>query len=138
VVLKDPLKMKSLAKGLQQLCEEGATQLFRPFRNNDMIVGAVGVLQFDVTASRLKLEYNVDCIFENISIHTARWVSCDNAKELQRFRDRASDSLAEDGSGHLVFLASSRVNLDLTIERWPDIQFLATREHGGELQVAVG
>ena len=74
-VLKDPLRMKALAKGLDQLCEEGATQLFRPLRNTDLILGAVGQLQFEVVAFRLQDEYGVQCVFDNIAVHTARWVS---------------------------------------------------------------
>ncbi len=128
VVLKDPLKNKALLKGLQQLAEEGATQLFRPFKNNDLILGAVGVLQFDVTEERLRTEYNVECRFEGVSVHTARWVECGDEKMLQKFRQRAHDNLAEDGAGELVYLASSRVNLQLVIEKWPEINFLSTRE----------
>ncbi len=66
--------MKALQKGLSQLCEEGATQLFRPLRNNDLILGAVGQLQFEVVAFRLQDEYSVQCVFETINVHTARWV----------------------------------------------------------------
>ncbi len=128
VVLKDPLKMKQLQKGVLQLCEEGATQVFRPLRNNDMILGAVGVLQFDVAAHRLKGEYGVDAIVEPINVQTARWVVSDDEKALKRFREKAYEHLAEDGDGQLVYLAPTRVNLNLTMERWPEIQFLATRE----------
>ncbi|BBA37210.1 peptide chain release factor RF-3 [Methylocaldum marinum] len=128
VVLKDPLRAKALQKGLQQLTEEGATQLFRPLKNNDLILGAVGVLQFDVTAFRLKSEYNVECVYDNVPVTTARWVGCDDPKKLEEFKRKAFDNLAEDGSGYLVYLASSRVNLQLTQERWPDIRFSATRE----------
>jgi len=128
VVLKDPLKSKALQKGLQQLSEEGATQLFKPLRNNDLILGAVGVLQFDVTAYRLKSEYGVDCIYDNVQVTTARWIECADPKKLDEFKRKAHDNLAEDGSGHLVYLATSRVNLELTKERWPDVEFRATRE----------
>ncbi len=79
-VLKDPLKIKQLAKGLDQLCEEGATQLFKPLRNNDMILGAVGQLQFEVVAFRLQDEYAVSAVFDTIGVHTARWVYCDDEK----------------------------------------------------------
>ena len=127
-VLKDPLKMKALAKGLGQLCEEGATQLFKPLRNNDMILGAVGQLQFEVVAFRLQDEYAVTCVFETIGVHTARWVYCEDEKHLEEFRTKAYDHLAIDHSGALVYLAPSRVNLELTIERWPKISFRATRE----------
>ena len=128
VVLKDPLRAKALHKGLLQLTEEGATQLFRPLKNNDLILGAVGVLQFDVTAFRLKSEYNVECVYDQVPITTARWIRCDDPKKLEEFKRRAFDYLAEDGGGYLVYLATSRVNLQLTEERWPDVEFSATRE----------
>lgn len=127
--LRDPLRMKALQKGLEQLCEEGATQLFRPLNSNDLILGAVGVLQFDVVAQRLKDEYGVECLFEAAAVATARWVLCDDAKRLEEFRRKAHDNLALDGGGDLTYLAPTRVNLSLTMERWPEIQFLATREH---------
>ncbi|WP_019864368.1 peptide chain release factor 3 [Methylovulum miyakonense] len=128
VVLKDPLRAKALQKGLVQLTEEGATQLFRPLKNNDLILGAVGVLQFDVTAFRLKAEYNVECVYDAIPISTVRWVSSDKPAKLEEFKKKAFDNLAEDGGGYLVYVANSRVNLQLTEERWPDIHFSATRE----------
>ena len=128
-VLKDPLKAKALSKGLGQLCEEGATQLFRPLRNNDQILGAVGPLQFEVVAFRLQDEYSVQCAFEPISVQTARWVYCDDERKLAEFRTKAYDHLAVDHGGSLVYLAPSRVNLGLTIERWPEISFRETREH---------
>jgi len=128
-VLKDPLKAKALQKGLAQLCEEGATQLFRPLRNNDSILGAVGQLQFEVVAFRLQDEYGVQCVFEAINVVTARWVHAKDPKKLAEFRERAYDNLALDHYGQLVYLAPSRVNLELTIERWPDLEFRETREH---------
>lgn len=129
VRLKDPMKNKALLKGLQQLSEEGATQLFRPLDNNDLILGAVGVLQFDVVVHRLKGEYNVECAYEPVQVHTARWVYCDDERKLEEFKKKASVNLALDGAGNLTYIATSRVNLDLTMERWPDITFRATREH---------
>ncbi len=128
--LKDPLKMKALQKGLSQLCEEGATQLYKPLANNDLILGAVGVLQFEVVAQRLKDEYNVECLFEAVNVNTARWVESDNEKKLEEFRVKAKNNLALDHAGDLAYIAPSRVNLQMTQERWPDIKFLATREHG--------
>ena len=127
--LKDPLKMKHLQKGLQQLSEEGSTQVFMPLRNNDLIVGAVGTLQFEVVAFRLRDEYKVDCVYEGVNVYTARWVECEDEKKLAEFRDKAYDNLAIDGGGHLAYLAPTRVNLNLTMERWPEIRFRATREH---------
>jgi len=128
LVLKDPLRMKALHKGVLQLSEEGSTQVFRPLKNNDMILGAVGVLQFDVAAYRLKDEYGVEAVVEPVTVRTARWIECGDTTLLARFRDRAYENLAEDGAGQLVYLAPTRVNLDLTEERWPDIRFLAIRE----------
>jgi peptide chain release factor 3 len=128
-VLKDPLRMKALQKGLTQLCEEGATQLFRPLRNNEMILGAVGPLQFEVVAFRLADEYGVQCVFEPVTVHTARWVGSEDPARLEEFRTRAHDHLALDHAGALVYLAPSRVNLQLTMERWPGIVFRETREH---------
>jgi peptide chain release factor 3 len=129
VVLRDPLRMKALQKGLDQLCEEGATQVFRPLRNNDMILGAVGMLQFDVVAFRLQDEYSVQASWDNVNVYTARWVYCADAKKLQEFRDKAYENLALDHAGALVYLAPTRVNLQLTLERWPDVTFRETREH---------
>jgi peptide chain release factor 3 len=128
-VLKDPLRMKALQKGLSQLCEEGATQLFKPVRNNDLILGAVGQLQFEVVAFRLQDEYGVQCVFEPVNVHTARWIAGGDPRKLEEFRNRAHDSLAVDHAGALVYLAPTRVNLQLTLERWPDISFRETREH---------
>jgi len=126
--LRDPLKLKALQKGLAQLSEEGATQFFRPMLGNDLILGAVGILQFDVVAYRLKNEYNVDSSFEKINIQTARWIRCDDEKMRADFKRQLHNNLAVDGAGELVYLAPSRVNLQLTEERWPDIEFAATRE----------
>jgi len=128
-VLKDPLRMKALQKGLSQLCEEGATQLFRPLRNNDLVLGAVGQLQFEVVAFRLQDEYGVQCVFEPVAVHTARWVDAADPRKLEDFTVRAHDHLARDHKGALVYLAPSRINLQLTLERWPDIVFRETREH---------
>ncbi len=127
-ILKDPLKMKALQKGLEQLCEEGATQLFRPINNNDQILGAVGVLQFEVVAQRLRDEYKVECQFEPITIQQARWIRCEDDKMLTDFRKKLDGNLSFDHAGELVYLAPTRVNLTMTQERWPDVEFLATRE----------
>jgi bacterial peptide chain release factor 3 (bRF-3) len=127
VVLRDPLKAKQLNKGLDQLCEEGATQVYRPVIGNDVVLGAVGVLQFDVVSARLKDEYGVDAGFEPATIHTARWIEGDHATVLD-FREKNASRVARDHHGHWVYLASSRVNLQMAEERWPGLRFLAVRE----------
>lgn len=129
VRLKDPLKLKALSKGLDQLSEEGAMQVFRPLLSNDIIVGAVGILQFDVVAYRLKHEYNVECAYEAVPVVSARWAVTEDPKLLADFKKKAAANLALDSAGLLAYLAPSRVNLNLTLERWPDIDFLDTREH---------
>lgn len=127
-VLKDPLKAKALQKGLDQLSEEGATQVFRPLINNSQILGAVGILQFDVVAHRLKYEYGVDCQFETIAVATARWIAGDD-KDIQQLKIKAGNNIAIDSAGVLTYLAPSMVNLQLTEKRHPNITFSATREH---------
>ena len=127
--LRDPLKSKQLRKGIQQLAEEGSTQVFFPLNNNDIIVGAVGPLQFEVVAYRLKDEYGVEAIYEPVNVYTARWIESDDMKKIEELKRKVPDGVAIDGGGHLSYLASTRVNLSLTEERYPEIDFLSTREH---------
>ena len=129
VRLRDPLKSKALLKGLIELSEEGATQIFRPLNSNQLILGAVGVLQFEVVAHRLKHEYNVDCIYESVSVSCARWVYAEDDKAMDEFKNKAFDYLALDGSDTLMYLAPTRVNLSMAQERYPKIRFASTREH---------
>lgn len=125
---RDPLKAKALNKGLLQLSEEGATQVFRPLQDNRLILGAVGVLQFDVVAHRLMHEYNVDCIYDTINIATVRWVHSNDARALEDFKKKHAEQLALDNADNLTYLAPTQVNLQLTQERWPQLKFTATCE----------
>ena len=127
--LDNALRAKHLEKGLRQLCEEGAIQLFRPLASNDYVLGAVGPLQFDVIATRLAGEYNVDVRLDTLSYQTARWVTCDDAKVLQDFTRAQEFNLARDIHGDLVYLADSTFWLDRAKEKWPKVAFHATREH---------
>jgi peptide chain release factor 3 len=129
VRLKDPLKQKALLKGLTQLSEEGATQVFRPINSNELILGAVGVLQFDVVAYRLENEYNAPCVYENTNVIMARWIECDDRNVLEKFKAEQSRYLALDSGEHLTYLAPSRVNLEIAMEKYPQIKFHTTREH---------
>lgn len=129
VRLRDPMKNKALLKGLIQLSEEGATQVFRPETSNDLVLGAVGVLQFDVVAARLKSEYKVECIYEQVGVTTARWVVCDDEKMFEEFKRKNANNIALDGGNNWSYLAPTMVNLNLAMERWPDVRFLETREH---------
>ena len=128
VCLQDPLKAKALLKGLIQLSEEGATQLFRPLNSNELILGAIGTLQFDVVVYRLQTEYGVSCRYESVNVTLARWVHCEDEKILAEFRRKVGHYLALDASKKLTYLAPTPVNLSLVEERYPQINFLAIRE----------
>lgn len=124
----DPLRGKALLKGLTELGEEGAAQVFRVTNRNELIIGAIGVLQFDVVSWRLKHEYNVDCAFEPAPYQTARWISCADTAVLDKFRRQLADNIALDGGDFIAYMAPTLVNLQLTEERWPEISFHRTRE----------
>ncbi len=129
VILKNPLKTKQLHKGLEQMAEEGAVQLFRPIMGSDYILGAVGVLQFDVTMARLKTEYRVDAVYENVDFSLARWVSCDDPKILKEFQNKNLANMALDAEGHLAFLTPGKWWLTNAKEKFPEIVFHKTREY---------
>jgi peptide chain release factor 3 len=128
VLLRSPLKSKQLHKGLTQLVEEGAVQVFRPLPANEFILGAVGVLQFDVTMARLKGEYGVDAVFEQADYAAARWLKCDDRKRLADFERENHKNLALDTEGNLTYLAQSEWRLNFVKERWPDIRFMKIKE----------
>ena len=137
VLLKSPLKAKSLAKGLTQLAEEGAIQVFKPYLGTQFIVGAVGQLQLEVMKHRLKSEYDVEADYEGVEYSTARWVTprtegkskIDITKLMENFHTRNQQNLATDSHGDLAYLAPNRWNLQKVEERFPEIRFSATREH---------
>ncbi len=126
--LRNALKIKHLQKGLTQLAEEGAVQVFRPLRGNDTILGAVGLLQFEVTMARLKAEYGVEAVYEPVEFAVARWVGCGDRKKLAEFERANAANLARDAEGCLSFLTTSEWQLGYYMEKWPDITFQKTRE----------
>ncbi|HLX28562.1 MAG TPA: peptide chain release factor 3 [Casimicrobiaceae bacterium] len=127
---RDPFKAKPLAKGLQELGEEGAIQVFTLAQSNSVLLGAVGPLQFEIVAARLASEYNVDAIYETAGIATARWLTFPDDATRRDFEREQAAALATDVDGNAVFLATNKYNLQVTIERWPTVGFHATREHG--------
>jgi len=129
VLLKNPLKIKQLHKGLVQLAEEGAVQTFKSLMGSDYILGAVGVLQFDVTMARLKAEYGAEAIYEGVDFAVARWVTCDERRKLEEFKNKHRAGLFIDAEGHLAYLASGDWRLNRTMEQWPEITFHKTREY---------
>ena len=133
VRIRNPLKVKQLHKGLQQLGEEGAVQVFKPVSGGDLVLGAVGVLQFEVVASRLANEYGVDAVFEGTAITCARWVTGEDKRMLVDFENSLAHNVAYDAANNLAYLAPNKVNLKLTEERWPKLKFHTTREHAVKL-----
>lgn len=131
--LKDPLKSKQLQKGLQELGEEGAIQVFESLGTGAMLLGAVGQLQFEVVAQRLLNEYKVDAIFEASDIYTARWLTFPDEVTKRHFEKDNIMRLGKDVDGNLVYLAPNRYNLELAMERAPKVSFHSTREHGQKL-----
>jgi peptide chain release factor 3 len=128
------MKAKALQKGLIQLAEEGAVQVFTPVNGSGYILGAVGALQFDVILHRLRDEYGVEGAFESVNFGTARWIHAKDpkapnaGKELERFQSRSRDNLAIDGEGRLTYLADSVWSLKRVQEAWPEIEFRTTED----------
>ena len=131
--LRDPLKSKQLLKGLQELGEEGAIQVFENLASGALLLGAVGNLQFEVVAQRLQTEYKVDAIFESADIYTARWLTFPDETTRRNFEREQLHRMAKDVDGNAVYLASTRYNLEVTSEKWPRVGFLDSREHGQRL-----
>jgi len=128
VRLDDPMRAKQLGRALEDLAEEGVTQVFRPVSGGQPIVGVVGPLQLDVLSARIRAEYNLAAGFEAAPFETARWVAADDRAALERFLARHRASTAEDRDGAPVFLARNAWDLKRTMEDWPAIRFSTTRE----------
>ncbi|MBF0277286.1 MAG: peptide chain release factor 3 [SAR324 cluster bacterium] len=126
--IKNALKMKQLQKGVTQLAEEGVVQLFRPLASNDYILGAVGILQFDVIKTRIKYEYGVDAYYTDAHLDCARWISCDDPLQLQEFEKKYKMNLALDAGKNLIYLSKDRWSLNYTMEQCPHISFHETME----------
>jgi len=128
VRLDDPMKAKQLRKALEDLAEEGVSQLFKPLSGASWIVGVVGQLQFDVIANRIESEYSLKAGFEEAPFETARWVHSDDKLLVKRFVEANTSSMAEDRDGALVFLARNSWALGRAQQDFPELVFSATRE----------
>ncbi len=128
VRLDDPMRAKQLRRALEDLAEEGVTQVFRPLVGSSWIVGVVGQLQLDVLETRIAGEYNIRVGFEAAPFETARWIEADDPAVIKQFVDANQGSLAEDRDGAPVFLARNAWELNYTAEKWPAVRFVATRE----------
>ncbi len=131
VVLKNPLRTKQLQQGLAQLGEEGAIQVFRPEVGGNMLLGAVGQLQFEVVQHRLKGEYDADIRLEVSQYTGARWITADTPAELRAFCDAYPMRMARDAADTLAYLCTSPYDVRLAQERFPKIHFHPLREHAG-------
>ena len=131
VVLKNPLRTKQLQQGLMQLGEEGAIQVFKPDVGGNMLLGAVGQLQFEVVQHRLKTEYDCDVRLEGCQYTGARWITADTPAELREFENAYPMRLAHDAADTLAFLCTSPYDVRLVQERFPKIHFHPLREHAG-------
>ncbi|MDO5625615.1 MAG: peptide chain release factor 3 [Pseudomonadota bacterium] len=131
VVLKNPLRTKQLQQGLTQLGEEGAIQVFKPDAGGNMLLGAVGQLQFEVVQHRLKTEYDCDVRLEGCQYTGARWITADTPAELREFENAYPLRMAHDAADALAYLCTSPYDVRLAQERFPKIHFHPLREHAG-------
>ncbi|WP_243020881.1 peptide chain release factor 3 [Simplicispira sedimenti] len=131
VVLKNPLRSKQLQQGLMELGEEGAIQVFKPDAGGNMLLGAVGQLQFEVVQHRLKTEYDCDVRLESCQYTGARWITADTPAELREFENAYPLRLAHDAANTLAYLCTSPYDVRLAQERFPKIHFHPLREHAG-------
>ena len=128
VVLKDPTKTKQLRKALDDMAEEGVTQVFYPEIGSNWVIGVVGQLQLDVLISRLEAEYKVAAALEIAPYETARWISSDDPAALKQFLDLNRSALAKDRDGNPVFMAKTAWEVGYVADRYPKVKFAATRE----------
>jgi peptide chain release factor 3 len=126
--LSDPIRAKQLRKALDDLAEEGITQVFRPLLGADIIVGVVGELQLDVLKSRIATEYKVDVAYEPAPYEAARWFTSEDSAALKKFTARNRSTIAEDRDGGRVYMAPTAWDLRRAIEDWPALHFTTTRE----------
>ena len=119
----DPLKAKQLAKGIDQLMDEGVAQLFTLEQNGRKVIGTVGALQYEVIQFRLEHEYNAKCSYEPFPAHKACWIESHDADQLEEFKKLKSRFLARDKFGNLVFLSDSAYALQISQEKYPGLRF---------------
>ncbi|MBI3044542.1 MAG: peptide chain release factor 3 [Betaproteobacteria bacterium] len=131
VQIADPLRSKQLRTGLAQLGEEGAIQVFRPVAGGTLLLGAVGNLQFEVVAHRLRHEYGCEARLAPARYTGARWITADDPRDMKRFIDANAYRIAHDAVEAPTFLAAHEAEIEVARELWPAIRFHALREHAG-------
>jgi peptide chain release factor 3 len=126
----DPMKSKQLAKGIDQLMDEGVAQLFTLELNGRKVIGTVGALQYEVIQYRLEHEYGAKCTYEPFPVHKACWVDPEDpeSEEFQEFLRVKQKFLARDKQGQLVFLADSAFSLQMVRQKYPGVHLHFTSE----------
>lgn len=124
----DPMKSKQLAKGIDQLMDEGVAQLFVNQFNGRKIIGTVGALQFEVIEYRLLHEYGASCRWEGINLHKACWIEALDPNELVDFKKHKAQYMAKDKQGRDVFLADSQYMLQMAQDNYKKLIFHFTSE----------
>lgn len=124
----DPMKSKQLAKGIDQLMDEGVAQLFVNQFNGRKIIGTVGALQFEVIEYRLLHEYGASCRWESLNLYKACWIEALNNNELIDFKKHKAQYMAKDKQGRDVFLADSQYMLHMAQENYKKLVFHFTSE----------
>ena len=130
VRVADPLKQKHLKKALEGLAEEGVTQLFKMSVGGDLVVGAVGALQFDVLKERLKAEYGLDVLFEDSPYQAARWVGAERVA-LEAFAEKYKMQVALDLDDAPVFLGKNAWEIGYVLEKNAGVKFTTSKERAG-------
>ena len=123
----DPMKGKNLEKALIQFAEEGAAKLFKPMIGSGFIVGVVGPLQFEVLASRIKIEYGIPVRFETTQFTSARWISGPSVK-LDEFSRVNKGHMAEDNDGDPVFLTRLQWDVERVERDYPDLKLNSVKQ----------
>ena len=117
---KNVMKQKHFHKGIEQLVQEGAIQLYRTLHTNQIILGAVGQLQFEVFEHRMNNEYNVDVVMEPVGRKIARWI--ENEEDIRDVMNSSRSILVEDRFGNKVFLFENEFATRWFLDKFPEIK----------------
>lgn len=134
VQAKDTMKRKQFVKGMEQLTQEGAVQVFRQldYGVESFIVGVVGSLQFEVLEYRLKNEYGVEILMNRLPYSVARWLNGEKL-DVKSMKNMDSGLFVQDIKDRPVALISNEWQLRWVMERNPDVEFLVVPEHARQL-----
>ncbi|MCJ1783406.1 peptide chain release factor 3 [Mammaliicoccus sciuri] len=123
VSAKNVMKQKHFHKGIEQLVQEGAIQLYKTLHTNQIILGAVGQLQFEVFEHRMKNEYNVDVVMEQVGKKIARWI--ENEKDITDNMNSSRSILVKDRFDQYVFLFENEFATRWFEDKFPEIKLFS-------------